>query len=88
MIAFDLTKEAPALTTGVIVEPKGEKSDGTLSFSALLKGIKESDALVQNGALVLSLGDTKEDVLPLKGSKSELMLSLTDDTEDIEGIEL
>ncbi|WP_152183140.1 flagellar hook-length control protein FliK [Sulfurimonas indica] len=87
MIAFDLTQETLASATGIIVEPKGEKSEGSLSFSALLKGIKESDELVQNGALVLSLND-EEDKLPLKGSKGDVLLSLLEKGSNIEDLEL
>ena len=82
MIGFDLTQETPAHATGLIVEPKGEKSKGDVSFSALLQGIKESDELVQNGALLLSLEDSKENTKSLKGSKGDVLLSLLEDGDE------
>ena len=72
MIALDLKQETPTSATASPLGSKGEKSEGVLSFSALLKGIKEGDKAVQNGALVLSLNDLKEDVkISVKGTKSE-----------------
>jgi len=77
MIALDLKQETPTSTTASLLSSKGEKSEGVLSFSTLLKGIKEGDKAVQNGALVLSLNDAKGDVKSsAKGSKSDTLLSL------------
>jgi flagellar hook-length control protein FliK len=89
MITFDLTQETPASSTGLIVEPKGEKSKDGVSFSALLKGIKESDELVQNGALLLSLEDSKEETAKAqKGSKGDLLLSFLQDSDELKDMKL
>ena len=76
MIALDLKQETPTSATASLLGSKGEKSEGVLSFSALLKGIKEGDKAVQNGALVLSLNDAKGDVKTSKESKALELLGI------------
>ena len=76
MIALDLKQETPTSATVSHLGSKGEKSEGVLSFSALLKGIKEGDKAVQNGALVLSLNDAKGDVKTSKESKALELLGI------------
>ncbi len=77
MIALDLKQETPTSATASPLGSKGEKSEGVLSFSALLKGIKEGDEAVQNGALVLAFNDAEEDLkTSVQGSQSDAMLSL------------
>ncbi len=87
MIAFDLTQETAAHANGMIVDPKAQKGDGSLSFSALLQSIKEGGEVIQNGALVLGL-DEKEDTQTLKGSKEDTLLWLMDQSSDIEDLKL
>ncbi|HFB53864.1 MAG TPA: flagellar hook-length control protein FliK [Sulfurimonas autotrophica] len=77
MIALDLKQDTPTAATTSLLGVKGEKSEGALSFSALLKGIKSADKTVQNGALVLALDDAEqENTTALKSSKGDLLLSL------------
>lgn len=94
MIALDLQQETPATATPIIPSSKqAEKQEGVLSFSALLKGIKEGDKTVQNGALVLALDDAKEsketeNKLTQKDLLSALLVedekSLTKEPESVE----
>jgi len=77
MIALDLKQDTPTAATSSLLGVKGEKSEGALSFSALLKGMKSADKTVQNGAFVLALDDAKqENITALKSSKGDLLLSL------------
>ena len=77
MIALDLKQDTSAAAKTSLLGVKGEKSEGALSFSALLKGIKSADKTVQNGALVLALDDAEqENTMALKSSKGDLLLSL------------
>jgi hypothetical protein len=83
MIALDLKQETSSPAAVSLLGSKGEqKSEGTLSFSDLLMGVKEGDKEVQNGALVLSLLDAKEDVKSLKGSKENALLSALSTQEE------
>jgi hypothetical protein len=83
MIALDLTQETTTPAASAFLGLKPEKSEkGSLSFSALLQGIKEDDKAVQNGALVLSLADTTKESAPLKGAKNEK------DAKDVELLEI
>ena len=77
MIALDLKQETPAATTPSLQGSQTEKQEGVLSFSALLKGIKEGDEAVQNGALVLAFDEKQEEsASKSKTSKSDLLLAL------------
>ncbi|HFB53497.1 MAG TPA: flagellar hook-length control protein FliK [Sulfurimonas autotrophica] len=77
MIALDLKQETPTTATPSLQALKTEKQEGALSFSALLKGIKEGDKAVQNGALVLALDENQdENASKSKTSKSDLLAAL------------
>ncbi|QOP44806.1 flagellar hook-length control protein FliK [Sulfurimonas paralvinellae] len=78
MIALDLKQEtaSPAAASLLGSKDEAKKGEGTLSFSELLKGVKEEGEGVQNGALVLSLLDAKEDAVSLKDSKNASLLTV------------
>ena len=62
MRALDAQQETPASATGLIVEPKKEgKKEGAISFSNLLKGLKEDSAENSTLQTLLKGVDTKED---------------------------
>ena len=78
MISVDTSKQTSAssspLSMGTDIKEEG---GSTLSFSELLKGVssKKDDKEIQNGALILSLTDTK-DVKTSKDTKIDTLLSL------------
>jgi len=73
---------------------KATEEEPTLSFSALLKGIKDSpkdSKEIQNGAFVISLGKEEKDVKEIKtSSKTDTLLSLLkqDDKAPKEALEV
>ena len=76
MIALDFIQETPASATGLIVEPASEKSEGTLSFSALLESLKKGDDTSVLKELLQDLKDNSKNSEVtftdlLKGSKEE-----------------
>ncbi len=78
MIALDIKQDASTTSSPLSLVPKEEKGGGTLSFSELLQGIgADKDAkVIQNGALLLSLKDSKDAKVSHKETKSETLLSL------------
>jgi len=76
MITLDFIQETPASATGLIVEPASEKSEGTLSFSALLESLKKGDDTSVLKELLQDLKDNSKNSEVtftdlLKGSKEE-----------------
>ena len=78
MISVDTSKQTSASSSPLSLATDTKEEGGfTLSFSELLKGVsgKKDDKEIQNGALVLSLTDTK-DVKISKDAKVGTLLSL------------
>jgi len=75
MIAFDLTQEAVPATKGLVVEPTGDdSSEGTLSFSALLKGVKDNSEAAEKSTLLLALDENSMESDSGKEVKSQTTL--------------
>ena len=78
MISVDTSKQTSHSSSPLSLATDAKEEGGsTLSFSELLKGVssKKDDKEIQNGALILSLGDAK-DMKTSKDTKIDTLLSL------------
>ena len=78
MISFDVKAEKNS-SSQLGLSQENKKDDKGFSFAELLKGVTEQKdtEVVQNGALVLSLGDNEKDISTLKTpTKNDALLAL------------
>jgi len=83
MISFDIKPESSSLSP---LESSSTKSEPTLSFSQLLKGIesKGDDKVVQNGSLLLALETEGNEVKSSKKTLSvDRLISLLKNDKDL-----
>ena len=84
MISLDVKSETSASSTAGLSKTTDEEP--TLSFSELLKGAsdKKDGKVIQNGALILSLGGDEKATKVVKGSaKNDALLSLLKNDEGV-----
>ncbi len=81
-----LNKEAKSGASSPLnLSPSSSEESSGLSFSELLKGVdlKKDDKLVQNGTLILSLNDTKEELKPLESNpKVDALMALLKNSDE------
>ncbi|MEA1891725.1 MAG: flagellar hook-length control protein FliK, partial [Campylobacterota bacterium] len=87
MISLDVKTDTSSASPLNLSTPDEEP---TLSFSQLLKGAKKDDKIVQNGSLVLSLGENEKETKTLvkSGAKNDALLSLLKNEDTQADVEL
>jgi hypothetical protein len=83
MISLDIKKETSS-SLSPLNTALTEQEEGTLSFSALLKGTQEvNDEIIQNGSLILALKDEKAPMIELESLELDPEVSATMTPEEL-----